>query len=634
MEIYFAWVEKHEEFDFNIHEREDEKIFNLKIIQKEGGIAIAEIEVLNPKAGLLEPSRQKYCYISYRNASQNHVLFKGALIGMPIKLDRELVCLQFTARPEGHGKKLQDFYQTLKTPPFFDDLFIDEQGRDEPVEALEARPALYYFCRKTGNIRLSGLFEGTSHIDLGKEFYRDSLKVEVGQAPLCAVDVALSVQWKQQAEGYHDLSHIIAAQFPEGLVNTLTGKDLSARWWKAGERVGHSSYRIQVSELEEIIPPSTGGLNLYPKSSIAVWQAGEHPVPIENIAAKGRQVRFKRSWYKPTLKIDWNYQQKRQETLYFTLNHLTQNLVPDNQKRRKLKLTLQNIVGENHQWRPLHSYTSGFHVTYKNTLYTCLTPHISQTTFKPELWQKKGKSSYVQEQVGRSSFFLTDRGAQAFTHAVEIARTHLAASARAITLKITADFDKLHHITTDHTLTLQDDRLPGGAVSGKVIAYSLHADGKTGRRFVNVSLGIAIGFNQRAAVPPDPAVENCYVEADFCATDYQIIPESYGQTVSGITYKHWHDQQPIAGVLHPYALTSSDLVRSINVKNSAVHQNQHIFAHQYPKRSNLKDLIREVPTTIRLELLNLSSCETLKHEIFVNIPTPWSAPQHINLESL
>ncbi|MBL0941582.1 MAG: hypothetical protein IBJ00_02470 [Alphaproteobacteria bacterium] len=627
MKLYFAWVEKAEKFNPEIHEREDEYIFNLKINQREGGIAIAQIEVLNPKHGLLQQGRYKYCYISYREAQKNHLLFKGALIGMPIKIDGEVVCLQFTSASEDHFKKLQDVYQTLKKPPFFDELFMDEHARDEPVEALEARPALYYFCRKTGDIRLSGFFEGTSHIDLGENFYRDSLKVEVGQAPLCAVDVVLSAQWKQQAEGYQDLSPLIEAQFPEGLVNTLTGKDLTAKWWKAGERIGHSAYWIEESELEEVNPPSTGGLNLYPKSSVAVWQADEE-------GGEKRQICFKRSWYKPTLKIGWNYRQKRQETLNFTLNHLTQNLLPDNQRRLKLKLSLQNIVGENHRWRPLHSYTQGFNVVYMNTVYTCLTSHISADTFESKLWQKKGNNSHVHEQAGRSSFFLTDRGFEAFKHAVEIARTHLAASARAITIKIMGDFEQLHHITTDHTVTLQDDRLPGGTVTGKVIGYNLQADGKTGRRFVHISLGVAIGLDQRSIELPAPVSEDGYVEAGFCTADYQVIPEEYGKTISGIIYKHWYDQQPTAGVLYPYALTASDIVCNLSVENNAVHQNQHIFIHQYPKCSNPKAALREIPTDIRLEMLNLSSWETLKHEIFVDIPEPWSAPQHINLQSL
>jgi hypothetical protein len=634
MKIYFAWVEKYEEFDPDIHEREDESVFNLKIFQKEGELAIAEFSVLNPKTGLIGPSRRKCCYISYQDQHQSHVLFKGILIGMPIKMEGELVRLQFIAAAEDHPKQLQKLYQTLKIAPFFDDLFVDECNHDEPVEALEARPALYYFCRKTGDIRLSELFEGTSHIDVGTDFYRDSLKVEVGQLPLSAVEVILSAEWKQQAEGCHDLSSIIAAQFPEGLVNTLTGRDLTARWWKSGERIGQSGYWIEESELEEVIPPSTGGLNLYPKTSLAVWQARRDHASLESVTPESRPVRFKRSWFKPTLKIGWNYRQKRQEKLYFTLNHMTQSLVQDNQRRLKLKLSLQNIVSENHYWRPFHSYTQGFQVVYKNTVYSCTHLHISQDVFEPKFWQEKGKNSHVHEQAGRSSFFLTDRGIQAFAHAIEIARPHLAASARAITVKISADFNKFHHITTDHTVTLQDDRLPGGTVTGKVIAYSLHADGKTGKRFVNISLGVAIGVNQTSSEPLKIQAEHSFVEGDFCEDDYQVISESYEKTLSGITYKHWQDQQPTAGILHPYALTAFDLVRKVRIENNAEFQNQYLFKHQYPRRNNLKEVMCEVPTKIQLALLNLSTFETLKHEIFVDIPDPWSAPQQINLESL
>src|SRR3546814_281972 len=143
MTIFFAWVEKHEKFNPDIHEREDEKIFNMKITQKEGSSAIAQIQVLNPKIGLLKANRHKNCYISYRDKQKNHLLFKGSLLGCPLKIDGELAYLHFTALPDNYQTKLYKLSKTLKEAPFFDELFVEEGAQDEPVENLEARPALY-----------------------------------------------------------------------------------------------------------------------------------------------------------------------------------------------------------------------------------------------------------------------------------------------------------------------------------------------------------------------------------------------------------------------------------------------------------------------------------------------------------
>lgn len=625
MKIYFAWVEKDEEFSPDIHEREDEDVFNLKISQKEGGIAIAKIAVANPKTGLI-PKRKQYCYISYHDGSANHLLFKGALVAVPAKVSGEIAELHFTSQSGCDPIKLEKLSQRLKVPPFWDALFVDEHTRKDPVEALEARPALYYFCRKTGEISLSGIFEGSCHIDLGTEFYRDSLKVEIGQAPLCAVDVTVSAQWKQHAEGCHDLGPVIAAQFPGGLVTTLTGNDLAKRWWKTGERIGHSPYWIEEADLKEVSPPLTGALNLYPRSSVALWQKD-----VSKDTAAKTQVRFKRSWFKPTLKVGWKYLQKRQESLHFTLKQATQDLVQNNQRRRRLKFALQNIVGENHHWQPFHSYSPGFQLVYQGIIYMSLKRHVSGEAFDPHLWQRKGRSCHVEGQACRSSFFLTDRGVQAFEHALEIARTHLAASARAVTIKVTADFDKLHSITTDHTVAITDDRLPGGKALGKVTSYGLYADGKTGRRFVEVTIGVAVGVGERPSVQISHNPVGTFVESGFCEDDCQVIEGGVGKTTSGIFYKHWQSQKPKAGVLNPKAITSFDIAEKICVENDAEGQNRHLFTHQYPKRSNLMDAIAEVPTAVKLNLMDFGGFETLKHEIFVEIPEPWSAPRQIDL---
>lgn len=62
--IYFSYVDDGEAFNPLVHNREDEKVFNLKITQSEGEFAQASAEIKNPRQGLLNPSRKKRVFIS------------------------------------------------------------------------------------------------------------------------------------------------------------------------------------------------------------------------------------------------------------------------------------------------------------------------------------------------------------------------------------------------------------------------------------------------------------------------------------------------------------------------------------------------------------------------------------------
>ena len=110
MTINFAWVKDGENFDPQTHCREDEQVFNLKIRQKEGGFALARITVANPKCGLFNSSRLYHCFISYNET----LLFKGRVIGMPVRLEGEAVLLEFTAEPEDSRQKLLNLQKQLK----------------------------------------------------------------------------------------------------------------------------------------------------------------------------------------------------------------------------------------------------------------------------------------------------------------------------------------------------------------------------------------------------------------------------------------------------------------------------------------------------------------------------------------
>lgn len=614
MDFSFAWVDAHEPFYPQRHCIEAEKIFSLQIRQREGGLAAAQITVPNPKEGLLSKNRKHYGLITY----QKKLLLRGRVVGMPVHIEGEVVRLLLVAQPEDYQKQLQHLMQTLKTPPHWDELFVSDAAKNKPLEVLEARSALYYCSRTSGKVSISDIFNGSQHIDLGGNFFRDSLQVRVNEAPLTSVEVELSAEWLQQGYGTCDVTPQLLAQFPYGLISTYTGKDLEDKWWKPGEKIGRTGYWVESSYLKEVNPPNTGVLNLYPKVSPKIWAAPE------KVGDPPQQTRLKRHWYQAELRLGWRYQQTRREVVRFSLKHSTQPLMPTSPRVRRLRFRLQKIVESSYQWRSHHGYTRGFRVVHESKIYRCFKRHRSGDIFDSQYWQCLGPGQHSDSQSHRAHFFTTDRGQQAIQHALERAKAHLAASARAITIKLQAPFDVLCAITTDHSVTVEDDRLPGGRVTGKVTGYRLCAEGKLGKRWVEIELGVSVGKKQRVSAQKAKSSMPVYVEAGY------LKPES--AIDSDIELGDWLDQEASKGVLYPGALRDRDFLQNIEIEHDVDVQTQHLLHNQYPQSLSLKHVLSEKPTDLRLRLKDLSSSPRLTHEIVIPVLSVWSPPQQINLE--
>ncbi len=612
MTFSFSWVTAHTihtGFDPQIHNSEDEKVFSLEIRQREGGLATAQIVVKNPKVGLLGKARKLYGVISHNQ----ELLFCGRVVGMPVHIEGEAVRLLLVAQPKDYHQQLQQLMQSLKVAPYWDELFVSSAAKERPLEVLEARSELYYCSRTSGKVSISDLFTGSQHINLAGNFFRDSLQVRVAEAPLFEIDVELTAQWSQQGYGTFDATSQLLSQFPYGLISTYTGKDLESKWWKAGEKIGRTGYWVDSSYLQEVSPPYTGVLNLYPKVSPKIWgppsKKGDAP----------QQVRLKRHWYQAELRLGWRYQQTRSELARFTLKHATQPLMPTSARKRRLRLRLQKVVGLSHSWRANHGYTAGFRVVYADKVYRCQRRHRSGNTFESQYWSYLGSGQHSDPQSHRPSFFTTDRGRQAIQHAIERAKAHLAASARAISIKVQAPFEILQAVTTDHCLTLEDDRLPGGQATGKVVSYRLCAEGNTGKRWVEVEIGVSIGAGKTLSGAKEIPTGSAYVEGNY------LQP--------GAELEDWQRQIPTQGVLYPSGLRPRDLVNEVEVSYQPDAQLQHLLHNQYPKSLNLKHTLLQKPTDLCLRLKDLSTEACLLHEIEIPILQPWSPPRQIDLES-
>lgn len=635
MTFYFAWCHEDDSFDPGVHARQDEHLFSLEISGQEAKYPTACVQIINPRCGLLNPERRQWAFISGDRGHGIELMFRGRLLSISEQIEGETLKILFIAEPSNSKKILTELHQTLKIAPFWDPLFIQNERHEEPHENLEARAALYCWSRTTGKVTLSDYFGGQKTSILKNNFFRDSLKIARTATPLAAVEVTVTANWTQRYEGRTDISRLLRSKFSEGLITTLTGSRLEKGWWREGEKLGRSGYWVTHSELREIQPKYTGALHLYPAHSQPFWMSPYDPL---NTTKKPQLKRLKRSWYRPTLVLGWVYRQRRRENLHFKLEQKTQTVAYEAPQTRKLHLHLQGLVltEDLHSWKPDWIYSRGYRVVEKGIVYHCMRAHHSRPSFAEDQahWRLLGKQPDIPLEKRCGSFFLTDRGRQAFEHALEIARAHLAATARAMTLSVKAPLEALWDISCDHTLKIEDPRLPGGKAEGKVMSYCLKVEGQTGRRWGEVTIGISVGTLPQ---PLRPALEASasYVEDAFIKPGtYHLEPHAWQESPSGFIYEGWGNQIPARGHLYPDTLRAKDIVEDIVVKYGAEDQNQALQDAQYPHRHHVKSVLKEVTTDIHIVLADLQSVGILEHDIHVKIPTVWSAPQQIDLAAL
>src|SRR3954468_18709501 len=88
--FYFAWVSATDTaFDPTVHNREDEDVFGFTVEHTEGDFAGLEIEIRNPRIGLLAPARKVHAFLSYDTGSEIKALFRGRLVGIPDDINQE-----------------------------------------------------------------------------------------------------------------------------------------------------------------------------------------------------------------------------------------------------------------------------------------------------------------------------------------------------------------------------------------------------------------------------------------------------------------------------------------------------------------------------------------------------------------
>ncbi len=591
--LYFAWVDSQETFDPKIHNREDEAVFNLRISHKEGEFPKALVEIKNPRVGLLAKNRKSRAFIAVeRDHNPPSLIFEGYVVAMPLVIEGETTTIEFSREGPEDANAFKEALIALKQPPYFDPLFMAEEDQDNPQEILDARSQLPHWFRDHGNIVFSDILEGRYMLDIGDQFIRDSLRISVKNIPFRAISVELTAEWVQSARGFCDITSKIKRHLENGEIHTLTGGRFSKQWQHMVSGLHETGYRMVKSNLNLV---------------------GSRPITLQE-EPKIEAISHK---YEIDLCLNWKYEQKRLETLRFTIYNGVQPLLSCHQnqeagRHKVLKIRLQDITKdpETPYWKVHQPYKQGDYVRFGDSVYQCTRDHESAKTFYQDYadWEHALRDNSALGDQARSSFFTIPRGGEAVHHAMEMARAYLAASSRCVHISVKVPLEMALDVSCDHMMRLKDSRLPGKEVVGKVVAYDFTWEGATDSRYAKIAMASSIGKNKG-----------------------DIPDTSLPKTPSGIAYHPFDHQLPQQGITDPKKLTADHLVKHIEITNQTDQQIAHVRGMFVASQEDLVANLKTVPTDLKIELLSLAGEEALHHEITVDIPHAWIPPQQLCL---
>jgi len=547
----------------------DEEVFAFTIEHDEGDFATLEIEIINPRVGLLNEDREVWAWLSYDRAWQPGAhtpdvrpLFYGRLIGIPEDLQNETVTLHFLARPVDYAQQQLAVAQGLKVSPYWDPIWFAPESRDNPDNVLESRPELWHIDRITHVVSTSNIIsgeDGTITLDEDDELY-SSMRLGYGSAAVRKVQVKANVTWDQSGTGSIDMEEIVGR-----IIETHTGKKLAENWPKSGAKLsggwvvdeGHAElldgdaravygfyhwwqtlfeggfYSVQVPEWAGewtfgYSGPGGGG----------VYQQPPHllKIPINQV--------------KPTLKLGWDVSRKRSEGIEFILEADVQAILTDPGDEEVMELT--------------------FSSSELSTTMDEITVDDSQIMLVPPLGD-----------VRSPRYFSTDRGAQSIEYLIALARSHLLARSRAVNIEFAIPFNRGIDLDLScrKSVALIDYRLPGGQAAGKITAYKLSCNGDNGELSCEITIGCCIGKGGTVtAVTGDPTyVENGYFD------NVQVMDNAYVMPFAGeVNYGSLNGAAITDDGVNLYGMNAGSITKSYVVENNAAQQQAAILAASLP----------------------------------------------------
>lgn len=617
--FYLAWVNEGVTFSAGTHATAatkiwdgaegDEKVFSLEIEHSEGDFPSLSAELINPRVGLLSAGRNQWVWLSADDGVGPSPLFNGRLIGIPENLTGEVIRVQFVARPPDFIAQKEALAASLRVLPWFDPVWIQE-GADDPDAVLEAYPLRYHIDRTTLVVTVSDIITGEAGtIEVGEaDHFYDGIDVGYSDPPLRRISITGTVSWAQQGSGDVDLTRELCQAFidtgspyPSPFVCSLTGDGLLSSWpapltnigggwtvaasatieeatWiepkamvvhygdRADDVLGFQQATTSVELLlgTRALPPPITDFVGSPAVGILVPDTSDDPFG-------NWEAAFPLGAYMVNFVVHFDANRDRSETVLATVEADVQSLLTD----------------------------PGAAETDTIDLSSTFAAEPVDTTGSPPA------PSLPIDDLRRNSYFKTDRGAQSFEYLLLLARAKLLSRARAVEIKVTTPWSVAAGITCRHNVHLVDNRLPGGQCAGKVIAYTLTADGE-GEIQAQITIGCSIGYG--VVLPVAATGDPTYVEDGYVNDNYQQRTGAEVELLAGeLQYQSFDDFEVTDddGV-DLFNMTPATAVESLTVAGGIFAQQDAInVAAALPPTAAPDPVaaLRDVPTVVTLNLV-------------------------------
>lgn len=529
--FYFAWVDKTETtFVAATHARVDEDVYGFQMTHNEGDFPALDVDVLNPKIGLLAPTRKQWVWLSYERFSDGAItpLFFGRLVGVPQSLADTVVRLSFVARPPDYDTQKATVANSMRVAPFYDEVFLSANDRNDPDVVLEGYPMLWHIDRTTLAVTASDIITGEDGtVDLTSNAFYDSLSASYSESPATTCTVTATAKWAQAGTGGIDITQKLLQTFAsgsatativnvrgdpqvrDGMLNIVAGDDMINNWPKPGTTIG-GGWAVGASSATLIgnppLPPVLVGSLDGPYNIVHSWDSW----PLLSDAMRlALRIIFERSPGFVVQVIDHND--------IYSGGFPYGPIVLGHDKIEVL-------------WIPVWRIAPHMEITFDVSRSRTEVMTFSVAADVQPLLADPGDSdaisinvsaadvdSYIGS-VARPRYFSTDRGVQSMEYLVMRARAALLARARAVEVSVEVDFDTAAALSCRKSASLTDDRLPGGIVAGKVKSYSFSAaDGKNSG---SVVIGCSVGRDGTVTAVPGTPV---YVDAGYVDDGYEIM---------------------------------------------------------------------------------------------------------------
>ncbi|MGR9317281.1 hypothetical protein ACU8LZ_12620 [Rhizobium leguminosarum] len=524
--FYFAWVDETDS-DFDIaFLREDEQVFAFELSQTEGEFAALTVDIRNPEIGLLNTSRKQWAWLSvdFGDTAGGQPLFFGRLVGMPEDIIGRAVRLTLSARPSDFAGRKATAAALLKVSPFWDPVWVTPELADDPDAVLESRSALWHIDRVTHAVSASDILEAEDGlIDLGDDVFRDSIELSFGSPPATKITCEATIGWDQAVTGSYDLKPALLAAFSTagtstgGVISSFTGQGLMEDWPSPGANIGGgwSFGESFITRLDGSVLPDDFETQIFSGTADFWGQRADWPC-----------------WKMiPTMTARYDVSRTRREVVRFTLISDAQAFIIDPDESEALTVTLSSdLVGE----------------------------PVDPGDVLP-IGSRR-----------RRAYFPTARGRQSLDYLVAVCRARLRARARSVEIKGETRLSNGAGFSCRKAIRVEDQRLPGGAATGKIISYSLSMDGDSGEALASFVIGCSVGKGNPISAATGTPV---YVEDGYVETGWQRYEGASSSVVSGeVTVFDYSDIPPNDDGLDFDHLTEAQVIDAITVINGETDQ--------------------------------------------------------------